>query len=277
MISPSSARYVCPRCRGALLEEDDRGLACGPCRRVYPISGGIPDFVVDNLAASPHVVLRRVGWFDRLARIYDLKPAYPLVLRVYAGRRVSYAGMIRSVAARLAGVSGLILDAACGPGTLGRRLAQPDREFYGVDMSWGMLRQGRALAAREGIASVHFARALAEALPFPDAGFDAGLCGAALHLLADPLAGLREIARTLKPGAPLVATTIVAGKTGLFRFRAFREHARAVHGIRSFSVPELQRLTAQAGFTNFEPQVSGSLIVFRVRKAAGRGEGGVFC
>jgi ubiquinone/menaquinone biosynthesis C-methylase UbiE len=226
--------------------------------------------VLDNLAASPHVVLRRVGWFDRLARIYDLDPAYPLVLRIYAGWRVSYAAMIRSVAAMVAGVSGLILDAACGPGTLGRRLAQPDREFYGVDMSWGMLRQGQALAGREGIAAVHFARALAEALPFPDGLFDAALCGAALHLLADPLAGLREIARTLKPGAPLAATTIIAGKAGLFRFRVFREHALAVHGIRSFSVPELQRLTAQAGFADFEPQIFGSLMVFRVRQAAGR-------
>jgi hypothetical protein len=69
------------------------------------------------------VVLRRVGWFDRLARIYDLNPTYPLVLRAYAGWRVSYAGMIRLVIAMMAGVSGLILDAACGPGTLGRRLA----------------------------------------------------------------------------------------------------------------------------------------------------------
>lgn len=276
MIPPSLSRYVCPRCRGGLVAEGDRGLACGPCRRVYPISGGIPDFVVDNLAASPHVVLRRVGWFDGLARIYDLSPTYPLVLKVYAGWRVSYAGLIRSVAALLAGVSGLILDAACGPGTLGRRLAGPDREFYGIDMSWGMLRQGQALAAREGIAAVHFARALAESLPFPDDFFDAGLCGAALHLLADPLEGLKEIARTLKPGAPLAATTIIAGKNGLFRFRAFREHARAVHGIRSFSVPELEGLSAQAGFADFEPQVFGSLIVFRVRKAAGRGEGGVF-
>jgi ubiquinone/menaquinone biosynthesis C-methylase UbiE/uncharacterized protein YbaR (Trm112 family) len=270
MIPPSLSRYVCPRCRGALQEEDDRGLACGPCRRVYPISGGIPDFVVDNLAASPHVVLRRVGWFDRLARIYELNPTYPLVLRMYAGWRVSYAGMIRLIAALMAGVSGTMLDAACGPGTLGRRLAGPDREFYGVDMSWGMLRQGSALAARQGIAGVHFARALAEALPFPDACFDAGLCGSALHLLADPVEGLREIGRTLKPGAPLAATTIIAGTEGLFRFRAFREHARAVHGIRSFSVPELKGLSAQAGFTHFEPHIFGSLIVFRVRKAGGR-------
>jgi SAM-dependent methyltransferase len=271
MIPPSLSRYVCPRCRGGLVGEDGRGLACGPCRRVYPIIGGIPDFVLSNLAASPHVVLRRVGWFDRLARIYDLNPTYPLVLRIYAGWRVSYADMIGLIIAMMAGVSGTMVDVACGPGTLGRRLAGPAREFYGVDMSWGMLRQGAALASRENISSIHFARALAEALPFPEGSFDAGLCGAALHLLSNPLYGLREIGRTLKPGAPLAATTILAGKKGLFRFRAFREHALAVHGIRSFTVPELQRLTVQAGFADFEPHIFGSLIVFRVRKPEGRG------
>jgi SAM-dependent methyltransferase len=249
---------------------DARSLACRPCRLAYPIIEGIPDFIVDNLAASRHVVLRRVRWFDWLACIYDLKPLYPLVLRIYGGWRVSYAGMLRLMAALVEGVSGLFLDVACGPGTLGRRLAGPTREFYGIDMSWGMLRQGVALAGREGLATVHFARSLAESLPFPDGFFDAGLCGAALHLLADPQRGLREIWRTLKPGAPLAATTIIAGKEGLFKFRAFRQHALSFHGIRSFTVPELRHLTAQAGFMDFEPHVFGSLVVFRVRKPGGR-------
>ncbi len=266
MTSPSYSLYVCPRCRGGLIREAERRLTCLPCRRVYPIIGGIPDFLGEDLAGSRHVVHRRVRWFDGLARIYDLKPLYPLVLRVYAGWRVSYAGMLRLLSELTAGVSGLLLDAACGPGTLGRRLARPDREFYGVDMSWGMLRQGVRLAAREGLAGIHLARALFEALPFPDACFDGALSGAALHLLADPGPGLQEIRRTLKPGAPLVVTTIVAGKEGLFKFRAFREHALACHGIRSFSAPELQELTAAAGLTDFRAWVFGSLIVFRVRK-----------
>ncbi len=269
MPSPFS-RYVCPHCRNSLVLEDESRLACGSCRLAYPILGGIPNFILDNLAANPHVVLRRVKWFDWLARIYDLKPTYPLVLRIYAGWRVSYAGMLRLMSAMVEGVSGSIIDVACGPGTLGRRLAGRTREFYGIDMSWGMLRQGAALAAREGMATVHFARALAEALPFPDDCFDAGLCGAALHLLADPLLGLREIKRTLKPGGPFAATTIVAGKNGLFQFRAFREHAFSVHGIRSFTVPELRQLIALAGFTDFQAQVFGSLVVFRARKPEAR-------
>lgn len=37
---------------------------------------------------------------------------------------------------------GLILDAACGPGTVGRRIASHTRTVYGVDISMGMLRRG---------------------------------------------------------------------------------------------------------------------------------------
>ena len=258
--------YVCPRCRGRLVVEGGSRLLCGPCRLAYPIIGGIPDFILDNLAKSPHLILQRVKVFDWLARFYDWKPVYPFAVRVYAGWRVSHARIMRLMVELVAGVKGLILDVACGPGTLGRRLAHRHREIYGIDMSWGMLREGAALATRERINTVHFARALAEALPFPDGCFEAALCGAALHLLADPLQGLVEISRTLKPGAPLAATTVMAGDHGLFKYRAFREHMDKSHGLHTFSLEELAQLTAQAGFQDFQPQVFGSLVAFRVRK-----------
>jgi len=266
-MSPSPfSLYTCPHCRGSLALENAARLVCRACQRAYPIVDGIPNFIMDDLTASPHVVLRRAKVFDWLARIYDWKPAYPLAVRIYAGWRVSHARVLRLLAEMVSGVSGLILDVACGPGTLGRRLASGHREIYGVDMSWGMLRQGAILAAKERKYGVHFARALAEALPFPDGCFDAALAGAALHLLADPLQALREMSRTLKPGAPLAATTVIAGETGLFKYGAFREHMEKAHGLHAFTIPELARLTAEAGFQDFQPRVFGSLVAFRARQ-----------
>ena len=258
--------YVCPQCRGSLNLAGGSRLRCAPCGRAYAIVGGIPDFILEDLGQSPHRVLQRVRVFDWLARIYDWKSGYPLAVRVYAGWRVSHARVLKLVADMVAGVVGLFLDVACGPGTLGRRLAGGNREIYGVDVSWGMLRQGAALAGREGLGGVHFARSLAEKLPFPDACFDAALCGAAVHLLADPLAGLGEIYRTLKPGAPLAATTVIAGESGLFKSRAFREYMLADHDLRTFSLPALAKLTAEAGYEDYQAQVFGSLAAFRVRK-----------
>jgi len=260
------ALYVCPHCRGGLVLEAENQLICFPCNLSYPIFDGIPDFILDNLAASPHVVLRRVRVFDWLAHIYDWKPAYPLAVRIYAGWEVSQARILLQIADLVTGVSGRVLDVACGPGTLGRRLADNTREIYGIDISPGMLRQGAALSKREGVRNVFFARSLAEAQPFPDGCFDAAVCGVALHLFADPLRGLREIVRVLKPGSPLVTTTVIAGESGLFKYRAFRRHMLDAHGLHTFTLPELAGLTAQAGLQEFKPQIFGSLVVFRVRK-----------
>ncbi len=56
-------------------------------------------------------------------------------------------------------------------------------------------------------------------LPFADAGFDAVLCCVSVDYLIDPVAVLREAARVLRPGAPVVVT---------FSNRCFP--TKAVHG-----------------------------------------------
>ena len=43
---------ICPACRGDLTAlDEDRGLDCGGCGRVYPIRDGIPVMLVEE--ASP--------------------------------------------------------------------------------------------------------------------------------------------------------------------------------------------------------------------------------
>jgi ubiquinone/menaquinone biosynthesis C-methylase UbiE len=133
---------------------------------------------------------------------------------------------------------------------------------FGVDFSMGTLRQGQVNIARDGISNIRLARCRAEELPFEATVFDAALVCGALHLFPDTLATLREVARTMKPGAPLVVTTFVAGDaplTGLVRRR------RNMH---VFEVPVLQGMLEQAGFTGFESELDGTFLTFRVRKAA---------
>jgi hypothetical protein len=74
------------------------------------------------------------------------------------------------------------------------------------------------------------------------------------------------MSRTLKPNAPLAATTVIAGETGLFKYPAFREHMEKDHGLHTFTIAELASLTSQAGFQGFQPHIFGSLVAFRVRK-----------
>jgi SAM-dependent methyltransferase len=48
-------------------------------------------------------------------------------------------------------------------------------------------------------------RAAAERLPFPDRVFDACLAQLVVHFMADPVAGLREMARVTRPGGVVAA------------------------------------------------------------------------
>ncbi len=54
---------------------------------------------------------------------------------------------------------------------------------------------------------MHFARARVEALPFQDRLFDATLCCGSLHLFADTVTALRQMARVMKPEAILSVFT----------------------------------------------------------------------
>lgn len=101
-----------------------------------------------------------------------------------------------------------ILDLACGPGTLTRRLAarvSPGGEVVGVDLAPGMIE----LAQAAGTLNARFEVMDIEQLTFPDASFDAAACGHGLQFAPDLDAALREARRVLRPGARLVASVPV--------------------------------------------------------------------
>jgi len=260
--------YACPVCKRPLRQEAG-GLRCPPCSQAYPIRDGIPDFIREELSRSRDPVLRRMRFIDRMAKIYETRLWYPLVLNVYGGfHSPSLAQLISTVSKNVQSVTGLVLDVACGPATYGRRVTSPSREVFGIDVSMGMLRQGAAYTLKEGTPNVHFARARVEALPFEDGLFDATLCCGSLHLFADTVVALREMARVMKPAAVLSVFTFTAGRAGILKFRRVRERSRHKQGLHVFELPELQRYLTAAGFEDFQPTVSGSILTFSARRQA---------
>lgn len=258
--------YVCPDCK-AHLGHENGALRCAHCSRAYPVKDGFPDFLVEDLSQSTDPVLRRMRFIDRMARIYETRLWYPIVLSVYGGfRSPSLPQLVGIMAKKLRSTTGRVLDVACGPGTFGRRIASASKEVFGIDVSAGMLSQGLAYTAREGIPNVHFARARVEALPFEDRSFDAALCCGSLHLFADTVTALREIARVMKPAATLAVFTFTAGRGGVLKFRRIREWGRRDHGLHVFELSEMEQYLTVSGFEDFQPEVAGSILTFSARR-----------
>jgi ubiquinone/menaquinone biosynthesis C-methylase UbiE len=244
-------------------------LRCPTCSQAYPIRESVPDFILEELSRSTDPELRRMRFIDRMARIYESRLWYPIVLNLYGGfHSPSLAHLIGTVSQKVQSTKGRVLDIACGPGTYGRRIASPTKEVFGIDVSMGMLRQGAAYVAKEGIPNMHFARARVEALPFEDGLFDAALCCGSLHLFTDTVIALREMARVMKPAAILSVFTFAAGRGGVLKFRRVREWSRRNHGLHVFNLSEMEQYLTASGFKDFQPEISGSILTFSARKQA---------
>ncbi|MBA2568965.1 MAG: class I SAM-dependent methyltransferase [Actinobacteria bacterium] len=88
-----------------------------------------------------------------------------------------------------------VLDVGCGPGALTAELVGRlgPAAVAAVDPS-----EPFVAAARERHPGVDVQRAAAEELPFGDQEFDAALAQLVVHFMADPVAGLREMARVTR-------------------------------------------------------------------------------
>jgi SAM-dependent methyltransferase len=111
------------------------------------------------------------------------------------------------LAAQMADLAGVgdgqrALDVGCGPGALTSELVTRlgPGAVAAVDPSSSF-----ATAARERNPGVDVRVAAAEDLPFGDHEFDAALAQLVVHFMADPVAGLRELARVTRPGGAVAA------------------------------------------------------------------------
>jgi ubiquinone/menaquinone biosynthesis C-methylase UbiE len=129
------------------------------------------------------------------------------------------------------GLNESALDVGCGTGALviaAKRRVGAAGQVCGVDPSPEMVARARRKAAKAGV-EVRFETAAVQALPFPDASFDAVLSTLMLHHLTEEgrRQGIGEIARVLTPGGKLLAVDIGGGTKGKRHslFLRLRRHA----------------------------------------------------
>lgn len=124
--------------------------------------------------------------YDRVAAIYDL---YTAPMEALGGRRARH---------RLFGrARGRILELGIGTG-LSLPCYPPGTELTGIDISPRMLARARRRAARMGL-KADLQVADVERLPFPDASFDTVTAACVFCSVGDPIRGLQEAARVLRP------------------------------------------------------------------------------
>ena len=99
--------------------------------------------------------------------------------------------------------AGLILDAGCGEGIdLAMVALDPGCEAIGVELSSGGV--ATSLARTRGLTRAHVVQGNLLRLPLAAETFDGAYSYGVVHHTPDPARAIHEIARTLRPGAPLL-------------------------------------------------------------------------
>lgn len=141
--------------------------------------------------------------FDRIAPIYDaMNRAFTMGLD----------GRWRRLAAASAVQPGdRVLDAACGTGDLALAARAAGGKVTGLDFSERMLERARRKSD-----AIEWVLGDVLALPFEDGAFDAATIGFGIRNVDDLDAGLRELARVVRPGGRLAVLEITR-PTGVLR------------------------------------------------------------
>ncbi len=142
--------------------------------------------------------------------------------------------------ARLVEPDQRIADIGTGTGILALELGRLGLAVIGVDNSARMLDAARANLDREGVGCVELRKGEAHRLPLADDEVDGAVAHMVLHSLASPGDAIREMARVVRPGGPIVVVDFV---------RHDQEWMRQELGVLwlGFSTEELQEWFRSAG------------------------------
>ncbi|MBL8155986.1 MAG: methyltransferase domain-containing protein [Anaerolineae bacterium] len=147
-----------------------------------------------------------------------------------------------------------VLDVGCGGGQAAIWLKglYPHLEMTGIDLSEPQIERARVRARQKGCA-VQFEVANAQALPFPDGHFDIVYSLGSVKHWPNPLQGVSECWRVLKPGGELLLMDSTSDAT----------HEQIVSFYRIAGFPKLLERPVVAAITRIIFRASRPMAVYR--------------
>ena len=206
----------------------------------------------DNPAQTEGILIRWASSYDFMTNILTL----------------GQAGRLRKLTIDLALLKPgeTVLDVGCGTGAVtipAKRRVGTAGIAAGIDPAPEMIAVAQHKAQRKGL-EIDFRLGVIEALPYPDATFDAVTSSLMMHHLPAQVQvkGLAEIYRVLKPGGRLLIADMSSSKSSAVR-RFFT--MLAMHRGLRFGVEDLQDALNAAGFQKIEVLKQRLLILGFVR------------
>lgn len=106
----------------------------------------------------------------------------------------------------------LVLEYACGTGTLALHLAGWVKEIHGIDISGKMIAAAQRKAAERMLTNTRFTHTTIDRAGYPGQSFDVVLAFNILHMLEDAPAAVGRIYDLLKPGGVFISSTPCLGE-----------------------------------------------------------------
>ena len=142
-------------------------------------------------------------FWDMIAGVYDLFE------KLYNGR--CYDGTGERVAQEI-NRNDIVLECACGTGSISKPVAKKCRKLFATDMSVNMMKRAQK-NCRE-CTNITFRKANIMSIRSKDNLFDKVIGGNVIHLLDEPYKAVDELLRVCKPGGKVIIPTYInAGKS----------------------------------------------------------------
>lgn len=204
------------------LEQAGSNLRNTATGRIYPVREGIPLFV--STVTGPNLKYQTL--YDRIAPGYDLAEG----LYHWFTRKPNYRHeFISELELR---PQARVLEVSVGTGA-NLRFLPLDIDFYGVDISWGMLHKCRRNLSKWR-RKAHLFQAEAERLPFKAGEFDCVFHAGGINFFTNKARAIKEMIWVARPGTKIV----IVDETE----RTIRDSYQSTPGIRRSFPPGTEKV-----------------------------------